>query len=109
MGFFLKIEFDAWLTSSRTNLRSSLRTIVHFVMEIQRFVCDRATPPVIKKLRSKDVAMNAYGVSAYYLCVNRKSFKFPWAEPFEMNVKIEQGSNFVVHTDSRKFFDAQEA
>ena len=26
-----------------------------------------------------------------------------------MNVKIEQGSNFVVHNDNQLFFDAQEA
>ena len=32
-----------------------------------------------------------------------------WAEPFEMNVKIEQELNFVVDNDSRLFLDAQEA
>ena len=37
---------------------------MRFVVEIQRFVCDRATPPIIEKLRSKGVAMHAYGVSA---------------------------------------------
>ena len=54
----------------RANPRSSLRPIARFVVEIQRFVCDRATPPIIEKLRSKGVAMHiamhAYGVSAYY-------------------------------------------
>ena len=50
----------------RANPCSSLRPIVHFVVEIQCFVCDRATPPIIEKLRSKGVAMHAYGVSAYY-------------------------------------------
>ena len=71
MGFFQKIEFDAWLISSsiyRPNPRSSLRTIARFIVEMQRFVCDRATPPMIEKLRSKGVAMHAYGVSAYYAC-----------------------------------------
>ena len=42
----------------------------------------------------------------HMLYVNWKS---PWAEPFEMNVKIEQWSNFVVHNDSCLFVDAQEA
>ena len=37
------------------------------LMQAQRFVCDRATPPIIEKLRSKGVAMHAYGVSAYYV------------------------------------------
>ena len=51
----------------RANPCSNLRPIARFVVEIQRFVCDRATPPTIEKLRSKGVAMHAYGVSAYYV------------------------------------------
>ena len=47
---------------------SSHRLIAHFVKELERFICDRATPPTIEKLRSKGVAMYAYGVSVY--CVN---------------------------------------
>ena len=51
----------------RANPRSSLRPIARFVVEIQHFVCDRATPPIIEKLQSKGVvAMHAYGVSTYY-------------------------------------------
>ena len=50
----------------RANPRSSLRLIARFVVEIHRFVCDCATPPINEKLRSKGVAMHAYGVSAYY-------------------------------------------
>ena len=49
----------------RANPYSSLRPIVCLVVEIQRLVCDRATLPIIEKLRSKGVAMHAYGVSAY--------------------------------------------
>ena len=41
--------------------------------------------------------------------MNRKSIKWTWAEPFEMNVKIEQELNFIVDNDSQLFFDAQEA
>ena len=37
----------------RANPRSSFRPTVRFVVEIQRFVCDRATPPVIKKFSPK--------------------------------------------------------
>ena len=67
MGFFRKIEFDVWLISSTIELtRVQVRLIARFVVEIQRFVCDRATPPIIEKLRSKGVAMHAYGVSEYY-------------------------------------------
>ena len=29
-------------------------------MELERFVCDRTTPPTIKKLRSKSIAVYAY-------------------------------------------------
>ena len=40
--------------------------------------------------------------------VIRKSIKWTWAEPFEMNVKIKQELNFVVD-DSRSFLENQEA
>ena len=50
----------------RANPHSSLRLIARFVVEIQRFVCDLATPPIIDKLRSKGFATHVYGVSAYY-------------------------------------------
>ena len=40
--------------------------------------------------------------------MNQKSIKWTWAEPFEMNVKIEQGSDFDVDNGRRLFFDAQE-
>ena len=50
----------------RADPRSSLKPITRFVMEIQRFVCDHATLPIIDKLRSKGVAMHAYSISAYY-------------------------------------------
>ena len=41
--------------------------------------------------------------------MTRKSIKWAWAEPFEMNVKIEQELNFVVDNNRRLFLDAQEA
>ena len=42
----------------RANPRSSFRLTVRFIVEIQRFVYDRTTPPIIEKLRSKGVAMH---------------------------------------------------
>ena len=50
----------------RANPHSSFRPITRFVVEMQRFVCNRATPPIIEKLWSKDLTMHAYGVSAHY-------------------------------------------
>ena len=50
----------------RANPHSGFRLITCFAMELQHFVCDRATPPTIEKLRCKGVAMHAYGVSVYY-------------------------------------------
>ena len=79
----------------RANPCSSLTPIAHFVVEIQHFVCDRATPPIIEKLRSKGVAMHAYGVSAYYAWTGNQLNGPGWG-PFEMNIKIEQELNFVV-------------
>ena len=65
MGFFVKVEFYVRLMSS--NLCSSFRPTVRFVVEIHRFDWNRATPPVVENLQSKAVAMHAYGVSAYYV------------------------------------------
>ena len=92
----------------RANPRSSFRPTVRFVVEIQRFVCDRATPPIIEELRSQGVGY-ARVWRFRILRVTRKSFKWTWAESFEMNVKIDQELNFVVDNDSRLFLDAQEA
>ena len=39
---------------------------LHLVVEIKCFVCDRTTPPIFEKLRSKGVAMHAYCVSTCY-------------------------------------------
>ena len=90
----------------RANPRSNLRLIARFVVEIQRFVCDRTTPPIIKKLRSKGVvAMHAWHFRI--LRVTQISIKWTWAEPFEMNVKIEHELNFI--DDRQLFLDAQEA
>ena len=50
----------------RANLCSGFRPIACFAVELQHFLCDRTTPPTIEKLRSKSVAMHAYGVSIYY-------------------------------------------
>ena len=41
--------------------------------------------------------------------MTRESIKWTWAEPFEMNIKIEQELNSIVDNDSRLFLDAQEA
>jgi hypothetical protein len=50
----------------RANPHSSFRPIARFTVELQRFVCDRATPPIIEKLRPEGVAMHAYVVSVHY-------------------------------------------
>ena len=49
----------------RANSRSSPRPIARFAEELQRFVCDRITPPIIEKLQFEGVAMHAYNVSVY--------------------------------------------
>ena len=56
----------------RANLHSNFRPIVRFLVEIQYFVCDHTTPPIIEKLWSKGVAMHAYGVPAYYACTRNQ-------------------------------------
>ena len=60
MGFFLKIECcTVDKLYHRANPCSSLRPIARLVVEIQRFVCDRTTHPIIEKLQSKGIAMHA--------------------------------------------------
>ena len=39
---------------------------VCFALELERFVCDRVTPTMNEKLRSKGIAMHTYSVSVYY-------------------------------------------
>ena len=75
-------------------------------VEIQRLVYDRATPSIIEKLWFKGVAACVWHFRILHM--TRKSIKCIWAEPFEMNIKIEQELNFGVD-DSRLFIDAQEA
>ena len=78
---FLKIEFDVWFISSTielTRVQVLVRLRALLWIEIRHFVYDRATPPIIKKLRSKGVAMHVYGVSSCILHVNRKSIKWHW-------------------------------
>ena len=42
---------------------SSFRLTVRFVVEIQRFVCDRVTPLIIENLRSNGIAMQRMAFS----------------------------------------------
>ena len=44
-----------------------------------------------------------------FLHTSEPEIKWTSAEPFEMNVKIEQGLDFDVDNSCRLFFDAQEA
>ena len=61
---FMKFWLAVYLISSTSP--PSLRPITRFALEVERFVCDRATHMINEKLRSKDIAMHAYSVSVYY-------------------------------------------
>ena len=63
-GFIQKIEFDAWLISSIIEL-THVQVFVLVCGDTALCLRSRHTP-IIKKLRSKGIAMHAYGVSAYY-------------------------------------------
>ena len=49
MGFFRKLSLMHGLVDKlyHRSIDPSLRPIACFVVEIQRFVCDRASPPII--------------------------------------------------------------
>ena len=53
--------------------------------------------------------MHAYNVSVYYASPGNQLNGHGRGEPFEKNVKIEQGSDFDVNNGHRLFLDAQEA
>ena len=84
----MKIEFDASLiTRTRANPLASLKLLV---------------------LCLGDSALCSQSLYTHcILHVYWKSIKSLWVEPFEMNVKIDQGSIFVVANDSN-FFNAKE-
>ena len=63
LNCLMNINFDKLY--HRANLRSSFRLIARFALELQHFFGDHATPPIVEKLQSKDLAMQAYSVSVY--------------------------------------------
>ena len=65
MGFFQKIEFDAWLISSTIEL-TRVQVLGRSCAWLWRYSALFAIAPIIEKLWSKGVAMHAYGVSAYH-------------------------------------------
>ena len=77
----------------RANPRTSFRPTVHFIVEIQHFAI--APHPNNREI---SVQRRCYARVWCFriLRVTRKSIKWTWAELFEINVKIEQGLNFVV-------------
>ena len=107
MGFFVKVEFDASMISS--------------TLELTRVqVLDQSCASTALCLRSRHTLNNGeitvqrrcyarvWRFRILRLRVARKSIKWTSAEPFEMNVKIEQELNIVVD-NSRLFLDGQEA
>ena len=89
----------------RANSHSSPRLIARFTEELQCFVCDRATPPVIEKLQSKGIAMHTYGVWVYYAYTGSQLNGPGWSCSKWMQ-KIEWESNFALDIESCRFFDA---
>ena len=64
---YIKVSTRCIVTKQLWYPRSDFRPITHFVVKLERFLCDRTTPPIIQKLRSKGVTMHVYGVSAFYM------------------------------------------
>ena len=63
----------------RANLRSSLRPIAHFAVDLQCFVCNCATPLTIEKLLSKGVAITDVSRGKLVLrVVLRKNSRWAW-------------------------------
>ena len=106
IGYFVKAEFDVWLISpiiELTHVQVSDRLCASFWRYSALFAM-RHTP------NNQEITVQRHCYAHVWrfriLCVNQKSIKWPWAEPFEMNVKIEQRSDFVVDNSRQLFFDA---
>ena len=82
MGFFLKFEFDAWLISSIIEL-IRIQVLGRSHALLWRYSALFHTPNNYMKLYARVWRFRI-------LRVTQKSIKWTWAEPFEMNVKIEQ-------------------
>ena len=103
MGFFVKVEFDASMISSTIEL---VQVLDRSCASLWRYSALFAIAPHPNN-REIAVQRRCY-TRVWHFRVTRKSIKWTWAEPFEMNVKIQQELNFIVD-NSRLFLDAQEA
>ena len=106
MGFFVKIEFDLWMISY---------TIDTFKFQIDCALCCGDTALCLRSRHTPNnreitVQRRCYVRVWHFriLHVNWKSIKWLWVGPFKMNVKIEQGSDFVTDNGHQLFFNAQE-
>ena len=90
---------------NRANPRSSFRQIALRCGDAA--LCDHTTPPNKEEIIVQRCCYACLWCF-FMLRMTRKSIKWTWVEPLEMNVNIEQELNFVV--DNRLLFlDAQEA
>ena len=105
----MKIEFDILLISSTIEL-PCVQVSDQLCASLWRY---SALFVIAPHPNNREVTVQRHCYACVWrfriLRVNRKSIKWPWARPFEMIVKIEQGSNFVVDNSHRLFFDIQEA
>ena len=90
MFFFPEIHVWCMLDKPchRANSCSSPRLIAHFTEELQRFICNRTTPPIIEKLWSQmHCYKHAYGISVYYIYTGSqlngpgRSHLIGWSDP----------------------------
>ena len=108
MGFFQKIESDAWLISSTIEL-TRVQVLGRTCAWLWRY---SALFVIAPQPNNREITVfrrcYAHVWHSRILRVTNKSIKWTWAEPFKMNVKIERELNFVVD-DSQLFLDAQKA
>ena len=108
--FFMKVEFDVWLISFTIELTHiQVSDQLHLVVDTVLCLRLRHTPNDWEITVQRHCYGHIWRFRILCLRMTQKSFKWTWAELFEMNVKIEQELNFVVDNGSRLFLDAQEA
>ena len=99
MWFFVKIEFDAYLT-----IELFAKSEADYALRLGVSALCLRSCHTYEKLRHKGVAMHAYSVSVYYAWTGNELNGHGWSRSKWMP-KVKLGSNFIVDNKSH-FFDA---
>ena len=107
MRFFPKIKFDVWLISPTIEL-TRVQVLDRSRASLWSYRALFAIAPHPQQSRNYGLKALRYARVWRFRIrrVYRKSIKWTWVEPYEMNAKIERESTFALDIESSRFFDA---